>query len=236
MAKIKNVELEEKQTESDVVTSFVEEEKPDEKPIATLKKTQLDSYDELESYKALRKKRVKKSFVRMVVWLAVIIFIPIFVFFTTIIINPKEGHNFFGYSVYYVTSTSMVGVFDQGDLIVVKSVNNKDDVKIGSDITFVRRSDGETVTHRVIDIIENEHGDLQYITKGFNNSSADPGSVSFHDIMGVRVSRSVVFGDLVEFFRTPYGIVTFLVMFILTIFAINFAFKMSDDIRAVGMK
>ena len=208
----------------------------DEKSIASLKKSQLDNYDELESYKKLRKKRIKKSFIRMVVWLAIVLFVPVFVFFSVIIINPKVGHNFFGYSVYMVTSTSMVGVFNKGDCIIVKSVKSKDDVSIGKDITFIRRSDGETVTHRIIDIIENKHGEIEYITKGVNNAAADAESVAFEDILGVRVGTSAGLGNMIEYFRTPYGIITFLGVFILVIVAINVGFKLSDDIRAVGIK
>ena len=230
MAKLKKESVSNNQSsESNEFAAFID----DEKSIASLKKTQIDNYDELESYKDLRKKRIKKSFIRMVVWIVVILFIPIFVFFTTVIINPKEGHNFFGYSVYFVTSTSMVGVFNKGDCIIVKAVKNKEDIKVGTDITFVRRSDGEVVTHRVIDILENEYGDTEYITKGVNNPSADIGSVSFEDVLGKRVAKSVMLGNLIEFFRTPYGVVTFLSIFVLIIVAINVGFKMSDDIRAV---
>ena len=94
----------------------------DDKSIATLKKSQLDIYDELESYKRLRKKRLKKSIARMIVWISVLLFVPVFVFFSVVIMNPNAGHNFFGYSVYYVTSTSMVGVFNKGDCIITKTV------------------------------------------------------------------------------------------------------------------
>lgn len=208
----------------------------DDKSIAALKKSQLDSYDELESYKKLRKRRLKKATVRIFIWLAVIIFIPVFVFFSVVIINPKAGHNFFGYSVYMVTSTSMVGVFDKGDCIIIKTVSSEKEVKRGTDITFIRRSDGETVTHRVIDIIENTDGELEYITKGVNNPAADSGSVAFEDVLGIRVCTSVGLGNMIEFFRTPYGIITFLVSFVLIIVVLNIGFKFSDDIRAVGMK
>ena len=206
------------------------------KTVASLKKQQLDSYDELESYKRLRKKRIKKSFIRMVVWLLVILFVPVFVFFSIVIMNPKVGHNFFGYSVYYVTSHSMVGVFDQYDCIITKSAKSLSDVDIGTDITFIRKSDGETVTHRVIDIIENEFGEKEFITKGVNNPTADLGSVSFDDILGIRIKTSASLGNIIEFFRTPYGIITFLGIFVFIIIVINVAFRLSDDIRAVGGK
>ena len=129
-----------------------------------------------------------------------------------------------------------VGVFNKGDCIITKTVNSTDDVKIGTDITFIRRSDGETVTHRIIDIIEKENGEIEYITKGVNNLSADQGSVAFEDILGMRIKTSAGLGNMIEFFRTPYGIITFLISFVLIIAIINVVFKLSDDIRAVGGK
>lgn len=208
----------------------------EDKSIAALKKNQLDTYDELESYKRLRSKRIKKSIARMFAWILVVLFIPVFVFFTIVIINPKAGHNFFGYSVYMVTSTSMVGVFDEGDCIIVKSVSSEKDIGVGTDITFVRQSDGEIVTHRIIDVLTNENGETEYITKGVNNPNADTQIILFEDILGKRVLTAATLGNIIEYFRTPQGIVTFVITFILVIFAINVAFKLSDDIRAVGMK
>jgi len=204
--------------------------------VASLKKSQLDSYDELESYKRLRKKRIKIACIRMAVWLFVIFLLPIFVFFSIVIINPKAGHNLFGYTFYIVSSHSMEPVFFKDDCIVVKRVNSVDEIEIGSDITFIRTSDGETVTHRVIEIITNENGDVEYITRGVHNSTADSGTVAFENVLGVRIKTVSWIGNLVSYFRTPYGIVTFLAIFAFIMMGINFAFRMSDDIRAVGFK
>ena len=114
----------------------------DEKSIANLKKTQINAYDELESYKKLRKRRVKKSIIRMFIWLAIIVLVPVITFFAIVIASPSAGHNFFGYSVYMVTSQSMVGVFDQGDCIIVRKVNSSNEIKVGTDISFIRKSRG----------------------------------------------------------------------------------------------
>ena len=46
-----------------------------------------------------------------------------------------------------VTSQSMVGAFDQGDCIIVRKVNSSNEIKVGTDISFIRKSDGEAVTH-----------------------------------------------------------------------------------------
>ncbi|MBR2909918.1 MAG: signal peptidase I [Clostridia bacterium] len=205
-----------------------------DKPIAALKKSQIDNYDELESYKKLRKKRITKAFARMAVWVLVLILVPIFVFFSLIIINPREGHNFFGYIVYMVASHSMKQDFDKGDCIIIKKVTSRDEVYIGRDITFIRQSDGETVTHRIVDTIINDKGEIEYITKGTNVLTCDPGSVAFENIIGVRVKTAFVLGGIISFFRTPYGIVTFVGLFVLMISAFYFSFKISNDIRAVG--
>lgn len=204
--------------------------------IATLKKSQINRYDELESYKLLRKKRVKKAFIRMAVWLLVVLFIPVFVFFSIVIINPNAGHNFFGYTFFIVSSESMKPVFDVNDCIIVKSSFTKEEVTIGSDITFVRESDGQVVTHRVIDTIEKENGVIEYITRGVHNAVADSGSVAFEDIIGIRVATVSWLGQTVMFFRTPYGIITFLAIFVVVMLVIYYSFKLSDDIRAVGLK
>lgn len=205
-----------------------------DKPIAALKKSQIDNYDELESYKKLRTKRIKKAFVRMAVWCLVLFLVPIFVFFSLIIINPREGHNFFGYIFYIVASDSMKEDFDVGHCIIVKKVTSRDDVGIGKDISFIRQSDGEVVTHRIVDTIVNENGEIEYITKGTHVNTYDPGSVAFENIIGVRVRTAKVLGNTITFFRTPYGIVAFVAIFVLMISGFYFSFKISNDIRAVG--
>lgn len=208
----------------------------DNQSIAALKKSQLDSYDEIESYKRLRKKRKKIAWIRMVVWLFVILLVPIFVFFSIVIINPKSGHNFFGYTVYIVTSNSMEPEINVGDCIVVKGVSSPDDVKVGTDISFIRSLDGKTVTHRVIDVVTTEEGDIKYITKGVNVPTADSGAVSFENVLGVRIKTIAWLGQLIMFFRTPIGIIVFLMILVLIITGFRISFIMSNDIRAVGNK
>ena len=207
-----------------------------EKSVADLKKSQLNAFDELESYKKLRKKRIKKSFVRMAIWLSIIIFVPVMVFFTIIIASPSAGHNFFGYSVYMVTSHSMVGVFDKGDCIVVRKVRSSEEIKVGTDISFIRKSDGETVTHRVVGIIENENGTIEYLTKGVNNLNIDTNTVAYDEVLGVMVAVSAGLGNFIGFFRTTVGVITFLIVFVCLSMLINIFFKLSDDIKAVGGK
>lgn len=204
--------------------------------IATLKKSQLDTYDEIESYKKLRTKRKHMALLRMFVWICVILLIPVIVFFSMIIIDPTSGHNFFGYNFFIVETDSMKQYFDVGDCIIVKSVGGVEDIKIGSDITFVRKKDGEVVTHRVIAIEVNEDGQYEYVTRGTNVANADPELVNFNNVIGVRIKTLHILGQCISFFRTPYGIIIFVAVFVLTMFGIYLSFKASDDIRAIGQK
>ena len=204
--------------------------------IAALKKSQIDTYNELESYKRLRTKRKKKAFIRMIVWLLCLTLIPVFVFLSIVIINPKAGHNFFGYTIYIVSTDSMKPDINPGDCIVVKKIQSREELKIGTDISFIRKSDGQTVTHKIIGTVVNDDGEIEYITKGSHVPTADPVAVAYEEIIGVRIKTIAWFGQTITFFRTPYGIVVFLAIFASILVAIHYAFKFSNDIRAVGLK
>lgn len=208
--------------------------KSEENSIASIKISEVDSYDELLSYKKLRKRRKKIAIMRMLTWLFVIILVPFIVFFASLIINPNGGNHFFGYMLYIVRTDSMVPDIKVNDCIVVKRVTDASQIQKGTDITFVRRSDGQTVTHRVFSVVEGSDGVTRYVTKGVNNVNPDNGLVELEDIIGIRVKTVGWFGQVVMFFRQPYGIVTFIAILGLLVFAIYYGFRVSDDIRAVG--
>lgn len=206
-----------------------------EKPIAELKQSQIYRLDELDSYKKLRHKRKQKAIMRMVVWALVIFLMPFFILSLVVITNPREGHNFFGYTVYVVTSESMKGVFDKNDCIVIKKVSSAKELKVGDDISFIRASDGQIVTHRIIATDTNEYGETVYVTKGVHNTAADPNAVLFSDVIGKRVAVMSALGHVIMFFRTPAGIVIFLAILVGLIFVFTVLYRRSNDIRAVGV-
>jgi len=212
----------------------IEQNKIEGKSLASIKQSQIESEDELDLYKALRKKRKKKAIYRTVVWALLILLAPLFIFSFLVIINPKETHNFFGYKLYVVTSGSMQPVFSKGDCIVVKSVKSAAQLRVGEDIAFISNNDGKIVTHRIIEILTDEYGNVSYVTKGVHNVVADTSAVSFSNVVGKRVAVLQFTGRVITFFRTPWGIVTFLIIMVTTIFAFIVVFKHSEDIRAVG--
>ena len=209
-------------------TSFIDGE------VASLKKSNIDKYDELEVYKDLRQKRKKRAWLRALVWTMVLVFSPFIIFFSLLIISPSSGVSFFGYTFYIVQSESMKPIFDVNDGIIIKSVQSQDEIEIGTDICFIRKSDGKTVTHRVIGTVVNSADEIEYITKGVHNIPADEETVLFENIIGRRIGVMHVIGHIVAFCRTPAGIVLFILFFMLLTFGFALSFRYSRDIRAVG--
>ena len=191
-----------------------------------------DNLDEMASYKNLRKKRVKRAISRCILWSLIMVLLPILVFFTVVIVSPTSGHNFFGYTFYLVTSNSMVPEIDVFDMIVVKTDFTIDDIQVGTDVTFLRESDGKIVTHRVKSFEDTESGRV-YITRGVN-TTFDDAPLNFNNIMGVKVRVAPILGDIVTFFRSPGGMIVLFSFFALLIAGIYISFIFSNDIRAVG--
>ncbi|MEO9327358.1 signal peptidase I [Gordonia aurantiaca] len=78
-----------------------------------------------------------------------------------------------GAQAYTVLTGSMSPDYPPGTLIVVKP-RPADEIRVGDVITYqIRSGSPEVVTHRVIDVTENEQGELRFITQGDNNGVAD---------------------------------------------------------------
>jgi len=83
-----------------------------------------------------------------------------------------------------VVSNSMYPTLKINDIIIVKNVPI-DDIKIGDIIVFKSPLNPQTpIVHRVINIIEDIGGSKIFITKGDNNPTPDPWTVSEDLILG----------------------------------------------------
>lgn len=116
------------------------------------------------------------------------IIMVILIIISLIIATQKLSDNektFFGYRIFRVQTGSMIPVYEIGDVILVKDVDiNK--IKIGDDITYwgtTGQMKGKLVTHRVIDIEEQE-GQKVFHAKGVANTSEDP-LISAEQINGI---------------------------------------------------
>jgi len=112
-----------------------------------------------------------------------------------------SGYNdsILGYHIYHVESGSMTptpqadgivpkGGFRTNDAIIVKNAV-PERVEQGDIITFWQNDEhrGETITHRVVKVLDNGGSDIQFVTKGDANSDEDPEPVPGRRVIGVKV-------------------------------------------------
>lgn len=84
-----------------------------------------------------------------------------------------------------IATGSMEPMIKPGDVILVKRVSNMDDInalKVGDVIQFKR--DSILISHRIIEIVNDEKEGLHFETKGDNNSAVDSDPVKPQDIKG----------------------------------------------------
>ena len=97
----------------------------------------------------------------------------------------------------------MIPKYNIGDVILVKKVDT-DKIKIGDDVTYNGKAgsmNGILVTHRVIDIEEN-NGEKIFHTKGIANNLEDP-TIKSEQIDGKGIHAGYLFLDsLVERLQT----------------------------------
>ncbi len=109
--------------------------------------------------------------------------VAIVVIFNLILLVQKiqnKPASIFGYKVFVVISGSMEPNIHVGDIVITKNVD-EENIKIGDVITF--NNDKYTITHRVIDIIQDD--EIFYKTKGDHNSVADKDLIKYNNIEGV---------------------------------------------------
>lgn len=113
-----------------------------------------------------------------------------------------------------VTSESMEPALYPGDLLVLQG-RPAEDIAVGDIIVYEDDWYGDApIVHRVISI-EAEGGNYYYFTQGDNNAVADPGNRTYDEVVGVMVLRIPALGHVSLFLRTPLGIATTAVIFVL---------------------
>ena len=118
-------------------------------------------------------------------------------------VHPDKIPAFFGWKPFIVLSGSMETEIFAGDLAIVKEVD-KNQIKEEDIIAF--KQDDIVITHRVVDIVE-EDGVVKYITKGDNNNAQDRGFVLQDQVEGLYQFKISRLGNLAMFTQTPIGMV-----------------------------
>ena len=102
------------------------------------------------------------------------------------------------FSLYTIISPSMEPNIKVYDVILDVRVDDGHDVKVGDVITFISTgslTNGMTITHRVVEIIEDEEG-IKFRTRGDNNNSPDVSLVRPNEIIGKAVLKIPQLGRL----------------------------------------
>lgn len=108
-----------------------------------------------------------------------------------------------GYKVYTVLSSSMEPTYKVGGVIYMKPVN-PEQIKVDDSITFNAVGFNTVITHRVIQINEQ---DRTFVTKGDNNSAIDVEPVPFEYVEGRVDYYLPIIGFLTILVKKPIGII-----------------------------
>ena len=145
-------------------------------------------------------------------------------------ITNNESINIFDYQLYKVLSGSMENTdinldypiknIERNSLIVVKKIDQFNELKIGDVITFkyVVADNQETITHRIIDIKAKDNGYL-ITTKGDNVPSGNVEIIdtnetytSFNYIIGKVVWKNKFLGNLLTIISNRIGILCLIII------------------------
>jgi len=163
--------------------------------------------------------------VRGVIFTIILIAAVLILAFTMIARLSGNTPSFFGYSVFRVSSGSMIPAYEIGDVIIVKECDAKE-LKVGDVCTYNGTKGefaGKIVTHRVIKSVFEENGEHYIQTKGDANPIADT-PIKITDVLGKVEMKIGFLRVLYNLFVTPLGLITIILLIIAAFFneIINF--------------
>ena len=167
----------------------------------------------------IKKKYEKKLIIKR---LLKIVYVPIIagIILITILVGYKKyvkhenNISILGFRQYVVATGSMEPEYNIGDLIVIRETT-KEEIKIGDVINYISETGIDTITHRVVDIIQKD-GQTYYKTKGDNNNSVDPELVNYSQVKGILVFKISKLGTAITKLFTGTGIAILFAVIILS--------------------
>ena len=140
---------------------------------------------DIPKYKAFKKivSRITEIF------LSLLIVILIFVLISVLMAKSKgETPSLLGYRLYIVKTGSMAPTLNIGTVILSREA--KDAADLDEYHNHAGTKEGEVVTHRIIEIVPDEEGNIRYRTKGDNPlNSEDPDLLEPEDVIAVFVMK-----------------------------------------------
>lgn len=148
---------------------------------------------------------IKKVLFKAINILSILIIVCAVATLMVVVLTPKgQVPNLFGYSFFRVMTGSMEPEIPVNSMIVVEKVDSRE-LEIGDVISFFSRDPslyGEVNTHRILEI-EEQDGELVFLTKGDANNVSDQYLTLEEDIIGRVVWVSLFIGKLVRLASNP---------------------------------
>lgn len=163
----------------------------------------------------IQKRKELHARIRKLVYIFLVIILYNIVLLYMSYIDKFDTPSFYIYKAYVITTNSMEPELKKDDVVVIKKAK-ADNLKQGDIITF--KQNGETITHRIVQIDDIEDGKL-YITKGDNNNVQDEQGLRFDQIEGKLVIKIPQLGKMIASFKN--GIIIVLVLLISAIIYLN---------------
>lgn len=151
----------------------------------------------------MQKEKTKAKKITGIVLTALSLAVVVFLFVVTVslavdkFIKKSPVPSFCGVATLIVTTGSMSGTIEQGDMIIVKK---SQEFKIGDIITFIRSDETVPTTHRIIRM----HEDKIY-TKGDANNAEDARPISQSDVVGKVTGRVKHVGLFFTWLKEEFG-------------------------------
>lgn len=126
-----------------------------------------------------------------------------------------------GYVFSSVQTDSMQGTINKGDFVVGKLIDDNTEIKVGDIVSYRDRYNGKeiTITHRVVEVMEENLSAPGYITQGDNEQYADEIIKTRNTIQSVYKFRIPFLGSFIDFLKTPLGFILCLVLPLLSFIA-----------------
>lgn len=130
--------------------------------------------------------------------------------FTLISVNTFDQANrsIFGYKFFIVRSDSMSATdFDAGDIVFVRNVDPAA-LQVGDIIAFTSQNSnnaGDTLTHKIREIITDAEGEPAFITYGTTTDTNDETPVTYPYVLGKYTGKIPNAGSFFLFLKTTPG-------------------------------
>ena len=151
-------------------------------------------------------KKIFKVLANVLAWIILVLALLV-----TVAVFSSSKHNgitnLFGYMPMSVQSDSMAPTFREGDMVIVKEIDDPFALQENDVVTFYTMINGVRVlnTHRIVSVNKTDSG-VTFTTKGDNNSINDSTDVAVGDLVGKWTGTKLKgIGKAADFLKTKTG-------------------------------